>query len=174
MLRSTHITSREILNIAYPIMIGNLAQTLISFVDTAFLGHVGAIALGASMMAGIYYYVFATLAWGFSVCIQIIVARRYGEGNFARIGVVFEHGMLIVSGLAVLLFLLLFTVTDSLLLRLIDSPHIYAAAMQYMRYRYYGIIFVCFNYLFRSFYVGLSSTKVITYSTVLMAVVNIV
>lgn len=45
------ITKRTIWNIAYPIMFGNLAQTLITLTDTAFLGRVSAIALGASMMA---------------------------------------------------------------------------------------------------------------------------
>jgi Na+-driven multidrug efflux pump len=32
---------------------------------------------------------------------------------------------------------------------------------------------VCFNYLYRALYVGISNTKVITYSTIIMAVVNI-
>ena len=45
--------------------------------------------------------------------------------------------------------------------------------MEYMNYRHYGIIFVCFNFLFRALYIGLSNTKVISFSTLLMAVVNI-
>ena len=77
----TIITNKTIWNIAYPIILGSLAQTLITLTDTAFLGRVSEIALGASAMAGIYYYVFSTLAWGFSIGIQIIVARRLGEGK---------------------------------------------------------------------------------------------
>ena len=34
----TTITNKEIWRIAYPIMLGNLAQTIITFTDTAFLG----------------------------------------------------------------------------------------------------------------------------------------
>ena len=86
----TIITNKTIWNIAYPIILGSLAQTLITLTDTAFLGRVSEVALGASAMAGIYYYVFSTLAWGFSIGIQIIVARRLGEGKLNRIGVVFE------------------------------------------------------------------------------------
>ena len=37
----TSVTNREIWRIAYPIMLGNLAQTVITFTDTAFLGHLG-------------------------------------------------------------------------------------------------------------------------------------
>lgn len=167
------VTSRAIWNIAYPIIFGNLAQTIITFTDTAFLGHLGMVELGASMMAGLYYFVFSTLAWGFSMGIQIIVARRLGEGKLNRIGVVFEHGLFFVLILSVLMFLLLHFFTTNLLAGIIDSPNIYHAAMQYMNYRHYGIIFVCFNFLFRSLFVGLSYTKCITYSTILMAGVNI-
>lgn len=166
-------SKKNIIQIAIPIMVGNLAQTIITFVDTAFLGHLGRVELGAAMMAGLYYYVFSTLAWGFAVGIQIIVARRFGEGNYHEIGAVFKHGLLVVLALALLLFLPLHFFTDTLLGYIISSPDIRAVAMQFMDYRHFGIIFVCFNYLFRSFYVGLSNTKVITYTTVLMAVVNI-
>ena len=159
--------------IAYPIIFGNLAQTLIALTDTAFLGRVSNIALGASMMAGIYYYVYSTLAWGFSIGIQIIVARRLGEGRLERIGVIFEHGLLFVLILSSCLFLVQHYFNGDILGQIVQSPNIYEAAMEYMDYRHYGIIFVCFNFLFRALYIGLSNTKVIAFSTVLMAIVNI-
>jgi len=169
----TSVTNREIWRIAYPIMLGNLAQTIITFTDTAFLGHLGTIELSASMMAGLFYYVFTTLAMGFAVGIQIFIARRFGEGNRRQIGVIFQHGALFVLLLGILLFSVLFFFSNGLMRNIIDSDGIYAASMQYLKYRQFGIIFVVFNFLFRSFYVGISNTKVITYSTILMAVVNI-
>ena len=169
----TTVSNREIWRIAYPIMLGNLAQTIITFTDTAFLGHLGTNELSASMMAGLYYYVFTTLAMGFAVGIQIFIARRYGEGDYKKIGVVFQHGALFVMGLVILLFSILFFFSHRLLHIIIESENIYAAAGEYLRFRQFGIIFVVFNFLFRSFYVGISTTKVITFSTLIMAVVNI-
>lgn len=169
----THITNREIWSIALPIMLGNMAQTIINFTDTAFLGHLGVIALGASMLAGLFYFVFTTVAAGFAIGIQIIVARRFGEKNFGRIGVIFEHGSLFVLLLGLLLFSILYFFSDQLLLWLIDSQNIYEASIDYIKYRQFGIAFVCFNFLYRALYVGISNTKVITYSTAIMAVVNI-
>ena len=169
----TTVSNREIWRIAYPIMLGNLAQTIITFTDTAFLGHLGTNELSASMMAGLYYYVFTTLAMGFAVGIQIFIARRYGEGDFKKIGVVFQHGALFVLGLGILLFSILFFFSHRLLHVIIESESIYASASEYLRFRQFGIMFVVFNFLFRSFYVGISSTRVITYSTLIMAVVNI-
>ena len=167
------ISNKEIWSIALPIMLGNMAQTIINFTDTAFLGRLGVIALGASMLAGLFYFVFTTIATGFSIGIQIIIARRFGEGNNGRIGVIFQHGSIFVLILGLILFSILYIFSDHLLLWLIDSPNIYDASLEYIKYRQFGIIFVCFNFLYRALYVGISNTKVITYSTIIMAVVNI-
>lgn len=170
----TKITNREIWSIALPIMLGNMAQTIINFTDTAFLGHLGVVALGASMLAGLFYFVFTTVAAGFATGIQIIVARRFGEKRYDRVGVIFEHGSMFVLLLGLLLFAILCLFSDHTLYWLIDSPNIYEASLEYIKYRKFGIIFVCFNFLYRALYVGISKTKVITYSTIIMAVVNIV
>ncbi len=169
----SQITNKEIWSIAIPIMLGNLAQTIINFTDTAFLGHLGVIELGASMLAGLFYFVFTTIATGFAIGIQIIIARRFGEGKRERVGVIFEHGSFFVLILGTILFSILYFFSESLLAWLIDSPNIYASALDYIKYRQFGIIFVCFNFLYRGLYVGISNTKVITYSTIIMAIVNI-
>lgn len=72
------------------------------------------------------------------------------------------------------LFLIQRYYSDVLLGASIQSPNIYAAAMEYMSYRHYGIIFVCFNFLFRALYIGLSNTKIIGYSTAAMATINVI
>ncbi len=167
------VSHREIWRIAVPIMLGNMAQTVITFTDTAFLGHLGTVELSASMMAGLYYFVFTTIAMGFAVGIQIFVARRYGEGRFGQIGNVFFHGVLFVLALGILLFSMLFCLSGMLLPHFIQSDQILSSAFEYLKYRQFGIFFVVFNYLFRSFFVGISHTNAITYSTIIMAVVNI-
>lgn len=168
-----HFNYKALWNIAYPIMLGNLAQTLIAMTDTAFLGRLSSIALGASMVAGVYYFVFSTIAWGFGTGVQIMVARRLGEKRYKRIGVIFEHGLLTVALLALVLFLVQHFLSNVLLKQFIHSPNIYEAAIEFIKYRHYGILFVCFNYLFRALYIGLSNTRCITYTTIVMACVNI-
>lgn len=75
-------TNKEIWNVTYPIFLGLLAQNVINVTDTAFLGHVGEVALGAAAMGGLLYICVYTVAFGFSVGSQILIARRNGEGNF--------------------------------------------------------------------------------------------
>lgn len=167
------VSHKEIWQITHPIIFGNLAQTLIVLVNTIFLGHVGAAELGAAMMAGLYYLVFTTITQGFSVGIQIMVARRLGEGNIGRIGKIFEHGLYFSLLLGIVLLGLMNFFTKTLFSHIIESPNIYASALKFMDFRQWGIIFVSVNFLFRALYVGLSNTKIISITTLLMAGVNI-
>ena len=87
----TSVKYSEIWKIAYPIILGSLAQNILNVTDTAFLGRVGEVALGASAIGGIFYLVIVMLSWGFGIGTQIIIGRRNGEGKFQDIGATLEH-----------------------------------------------------------------------------------
>lgn len=69
-------TKKEIWRVAYPILISLVVQNLINITDTAFLGRVGEIELGASALAGVYYMSVYMIGFGFSTGAQILMARR--------------------------------------------------------------------------------------------------
>ena len=69
-------------------------EHMIGLTDTAYLGRVGEVELGASALAGVYYLVIYMLGFGFSVGAQVLMARRNGEGEYKRIGEVFTQGRL--------------------------------------------------------------------------------
>ena len=79
-------TNKEIWNVSYPIFLGLLAQNIINVTDTAFLGRVGEVELGASAMGGLFYICVFTIAFGFSIGSQILIARRNGEGRYKDVG----------------------------------------------------------------------------------------
>ena len=79
-------------------------EHLINMTDTAFLGRVGEVELGASALAGVYYMAIYMLAFGFSIGAQILIGRRNGEGNYKDIGPIFIQGVLFLLGLATLMF----------------------------------------------------------------------
>jgi putative MATE family efflux protein len=158
--------------IAYPIIIGSIAQNLLNITDTAFLGRVGQVALGAGAIGGIFYLISVMLAWGFGIGSQIIIARRNGERSYAEIGRTFQHGFYFQLPLALALFSLMQFFSGDLMKHLIQSESVYQATREYMRYRSYGIFFAGVNMLFRGFYIGITRTKVITWTTILMASVN--
>lgn len=84
---------RQILTIAFPILVATLMEQLIGTTDAAFLGHVGEVELGASALGGVFYITVFMIGMGFSVGAQIMMARRNGEGNYGRIGSIFYHSL---------------------------------------------------------------------------------
>lgn len=174
MLANKRITYREIWSITLPIILGNLAQTMIAIIDTIFVSHLGEVELGASMMASIYYYVWTTLPWGFAIGVQILIARRVGEGKLSKIGLIFKNALLSMVVLGCLLFVLIYSFTPQILARTISSPKVLAAALEFMNYRVLGIVFVSLNYFARYFFIGISQTKIISVTTLAMGVVNVI
>jgi len=168
-----NISYKRIWAIAYPIILGSIAQNLINVTDTAFLGHVGEVALGASALGGMFYLVLIMLGLGFGTGAQIIIARRFGEGQNHLIGKTFVHAFYFMFPLSLLAFLVLLIFGNEILRPLVNSDAIYEASISYLDYRVFGLFFAFGQILFRSFYIGIARTQIITWSTLVMAIVNI-
>jgi putative MATE family efflux protein len=170
----TTVTYREIWLIAYPIIIGSVAQNLLNVTDTAFLGRVGQVALGAGAIGGVFYLIFTMLAWGFGIGTQIIIARRNGEKSFPEIGRTFQHGFYFMLPLVLALFSIMQFFSNDLMKHIIQSQAVFESFREYIRYRSYGIFFAGINMLFTGLYIGIAKTKVITWATFTSVSVNVV
>lgn len=168
----TSVTYREIWMIAYPIIIGSVAQNILNVTDTAFLGRVGQVALGAGAIGGVFYLIPVMLSWGFGIGTQIIIARRNGERSFAEIGRTFQHGFYFQLPLALALFSLMQFFSGDILKHIIQSEDVYNYTQEYIKFRSYGIFFASINMLYRGFYIGITRTHIITWTTISMALVN--
>ncbi len=167
-------TYRQIWHIAYPIMIGSLAQTVLGITDTAFLARVGEIELGASAIGGVFYFVLAMMGMGFGIGAQIMMARRAGENNHPAIGRIFDHTIILLLSLSLGIFLLVSFFQKTIFGFIIHSPGVETGAVIFLRYRIWGIFFVMLAMAFRAFYTGISQTRIITYSALVMASLNVV
>ena len=164
----------NIWRITYPIILGSLAQNFVYIADTAFLGRVSEVALGAAAIGGLFYVAIFMVGMGLVTGSQIIIARRKGGKQIQDIGGIVDHSFYLLIGFSFLLFLIIKWVSPSLLLPAISSGGVYVASMEYLDYRVYGIFFAFINVVFRAFYVGIGDTKVLIWSTASMALVNIV
>jgi putative MATE family efflux protein len=164
---------RTIWDIAWPIMLSLAAQNVVNVTDTAFLGHLGEIELGASAIGGLLYVTLYMVGFGFTIGVQILVARRYGERNYAAIGRIFDNSFyflgissLMISGLVILF-------GPSLLKHFMSSEPIRQASSTFLVYRVLGLFFASGGLLFRAFYTGITFTKYLSISSAIMAVVNV-
>ena len=165
---------RNIWKVAYPILISLVMEQMIGLTDTAFLGRVGEVELGASAIAIVYYMVLFMIGFGFSLGAQIIIGRRNGEGNFRETGKIFWNGLYFVLGLAGALIVLSELFSPTLMKLMVSSTAIYEAALSYVRWRLPGMAFAFITAMFRAFYVGTTQTKTLTLNSVVMVASNII
>ena len=163
----------NIWKVAYPILISLVMEQMIGLTDTAFLGRVGEVELGASAIAIIYYMVLFMIGFGFSIGAQIIIGRRNGEGHFKDTGKVFWTGLYFVLGLSGIIILLSEIFSPWMMKFMVSSKAIYEAALSYVRWRLPGMVFAFITAMFRAFYVGTTQTKTLTFNSIVMVGSNI-
>ena len=166
-------TYKKIWLISLPVMMSILIEQLINITDALFLGHVGDVELGASALAGICYLALYMLGFGFSVGLQVVIARRNGEQRYAETGTALFPGLTFLLTLALLLCLLTKTLLPLLLRRLITSPDVCRAVISYLDWRIYGLLFSFPFLALRSFLVGITRTKALNMAALTAVLVNI-
>lgn len=166
-------TYKHIWLINLPVLASLLMEQLISFTDTVFLGHVGPIELGASALGAMYYTAVYMLGFGFSLGMQVAVARRNGARQYAATGRVFYQGLIFLSLFAGAVFLLSDWLSPLLLRRAIGSDRVYQATLDYVRWRNYSFLFAFPFLAFRAFFIGTTRTKVLTVVSAVMVSGNI-
>ena len=164
----------KIWNISWPIMISLVAQNIVNVTDTAFLGHVGAIELGASAIGGLFYITLFMVAYGFTTGVQILIARRHGEKDYPAIGSIFDNGFYFLAFLTLVLTVLILIFGAQILRPFIASADVFHASTIYLKYRIFGLFFASSALLFRSFYTGIAFTKYISISAAIMAGLNVI
>ena len=169
---------KSIWKITFPILVALVMEELLGMTDTAFLGRVGEVELGASAIAGVYFTILYMLGFGFSIGVQIIIGRRNGEAcergtGFGAIGLVFWQGVWFLAGLALVTMALSYLLSPPLLRGLLQSENIFRASVVYVNWRIPGLLFAFMTALFRAFYVGTRETKSLTWNSLVLVASNI-
>ncbi len=166
-------THKAIWKMSFPIMLSLLAQNIINITDTAFLGRVGEVELGASALGGLWYLAIYMLGFGFSTGAQILISRRNGDKDYTKISAYFVQGTFFLIALAVAIIFLSRTFAADILQPVIKSPQVFRETIVFLDWRIIGLLFSFPIVMFRAFFVGVTDTKILTTSSIVMAVVNI-
>ncbi|MEO0311165.1 MAG: hypothetical protein RIQ89_822 [Bacteroidota bacterium] len=164
---------RDIWQIAYPVIIGSLATTAINITDTIFLGRVGEVELGASALGGVYYFILVMMGAAIGNGAQIMIARRSGENNTGAIGLLFDHGVVVLIALGLLLMGLTYFSAPWLMAKTISHEQTRNAVLEFLNFRLLGIIPVMGGLAFRALYVGTNQSKIFGIYSFIEAALNI-
>ncbi len=165
-------TYKDILRVAYPVVLGSISITILNVTDTVFLGRVGEIELGAAGLGGVLYFVLAMIGIAIGMGAQILIARRAGENNESAIGEIFDHSFIILVSLGIFLFAFVEFLSPPLLSMIIIDRATCDAATLFLHYRAFGLIAVLCATVFRSFFVGIALPKIFGIYSAIMAAVN--
>lgn len=165
---------KNILSLALPITFGAIAQNIILATDALFMAGVDEVALDAVGIAGLFYSTLFTLGFGFSIGVQILIARRHGEKKNEAIGDIFNTSFqfLVLTGL--ILWIFMEWAGPFLIEKMIKSGPVCDSAIIYLNERDWGILFLMANLSFRALYLGLSNSKVVTWATIVTALANVI
>jgi putative MATE family efflux protein len=172
-MQKTIVKYSEIWKLSLPIIAGSAIENIINIIDTAFLGRVNEIALGAVAIGGIFYLAFIMIAWGFGIGAQIIISRRFGEGNHQQIGKTFQHAAYFLLPVGMIFLVGILLGEKYFFKTFLKSESINLAVNQFLSIRIWGILFSYCNILLRSFFIGTLRTRIIGYGSALVAVVTI-
>lgn len=164
---------RDIWKLAYPIILGSIAQTLISVSDTAFMGRVGEVELAAIGMVSVYYLILFMIGFSYTKGTQIMVARRVGERKFKAAGIIFDHSLLAITGIAFVLFLAMRFGSEFALQFLVKDTAILNAGIEYLEARSFGLLFSFTGSVFLAFYMGIGRMPFLLFNILSMSIINI-
>ena len=159
---------------ALPVLVSVLMEHMIGLTDTAFLGRIGEVELGASALGSVYFLSIFMLGFGFSIGAQILIARRNGEKRYGEIGKIFYSGLGFLLVLAAILCGASLLLSPHVLRPVIQSEAVFDATVQYLNWRVFGFFFAFTGVMFRAFFVGVTQTKILTVNSVVMVLTNVV
>lgn len=169
------LTYRNIWKISAPIMLGSAVQNVIALSDAVLLYHLGEVEFGAIGFVGVFYITIAAIGYSFSRGGQMMIARRMGEGRPEAVGHVFRTMLLFELALALLMWVFMRYATAWFFQLFLDhSPEIYQKSLEYIHYRAFGIFFSYGGIALISLYSGIARPRIILFSTVVLAIVNLV
>lgn len=161
------------LRIGLPVIIAQLLQMSMNFVDTVMAGNLSAEDLAAVAVGGAVFIPFMMLAAGILMAITPIVAQLVGGRNLKEIGVNVRQGLWLSLILAIPIFFLIRNL-EFVMHFLEVTPSIIPIAQGYLNAISWGVFGISGFMALRFFNEGMSATRPAMYIALLGVIVNII
>ncbi len=161
------------LNIAYPVMLGQLGHVMVGLVDNLMIGRLGAAPLAAVSLGNAMVFIAMSMGIGFSFAITPLIAEADGANDLEGGRSYFHHGLILSTINGLLLFIMLLVAKP--VLYYLDQPEeVVELAIPYLNIVALSMLPLMAFQAFKQFADGLSQTRYAMYATLLANVVNVV
>lgn len=167
------VHNRDVFKLAAPIALALLIPQLNFLTNTAFVGRLGENELAINGVSGVFYLLLAMIGYGLSSGLQVLMARRIGEGKRKALGQVLANGIVLSLCFSIALTALsLWLAPFVFAANLHDESHI-VQSVGFMYARIWGLPFLAFTQLANAFFIASGRSKFIIWGSLLATVVNI-
>lgn len=149
-------------------------QNIIALTDSIFLFHYNDIDFRAIGLVSVFYLIISAIGYGFSRGGQIIIARRFGQGNNDDLVRSFYALLYFELLLAFVMFVLIQFLGQWFFEKIVSDPPTLEACIDYLIPRSYGIFFSYLGVIIVALYTGIAKTSFIVIDVVILATVNMV
>ncbi|NJW53693.1 MATE family efflux transporter [Salinimicrobium oceani] len=161
------------LNIAYPVMLGQLGHVMVALADNIMVGQLGAAPLAAVSLGNSLVFIALSLGIGFSFAITPLIAEADGAGDIETGNSYFHHGIIMCGINGIMLFIMLL-LAKPVLYHLNQPPEVVELAIPYLEIVAFSMIPLMLFQAYKQFADGLSQTRYAMYATLIANVVNVV
>jgi len=162
---------RELIKIALPMVVGQLAFASMSFIDTLLMGQLGVEILAGGGLGAVVYQFFYIVGIGMLVATASLIAFAKGEGSPLDIQRALLSGSIVVLGLFAIFGVLIWKISPILLL-CGQSPEMIVFAEQYLQVVVWALLPAFVFILLRSLVLGLGNPSAILPVSVIAASLN--
>jgi MATE family multidrug resistance protein len=165
---------REVLVLAYPVILTQISMTTMGIVDSAMVGTLGATELAAVGFGGIWLWTVVCFFVGTTTGVQTFVSQRDGAGARSECGSWAWQGIYAVAPMGCLATLALYFGAGELMRLLGPSDELQPLAASYLGARSLGMVGMLCAVSFSSFFRGIGDTRTPLYATLGANAVNAV
>ena len=160
------------LKLALPVMTGSIGHLLVGLVDDIMVGHLGPIKLAATSLGNSLIFIAISIGIGFSFSITPLISESDGAKDYKKGRLQFQHSMILMSILAVVLVLFLFLLKP-ILFHLHQPPEVVKLAIPYFQVVAISMFPMIIFQGLKQFTDGLSQTQYAMQATLITNAVNV-
>ncbi|GLR16397.1 MATE family efflux transporter [Portibacter lacus] len=155
-------------------MLGSAVQNIIALTDSVFLFHYNDIDFRAIGLVSVFYLIISAIGYGFSRGGQIIIARRFGEGDNRNLVRSFYALLYFELALAFIIFIAIQFGGAWFFKQIVSDLETFDRCVKYLLPRSYGIFFSYLGVIIVALYTGIGKTRFIVVDVAILAIVNMI
>ena len=167
------IVSKELFTLAFPIILSNLSRVLMSVVDVAMVGRLGAAALAATGMGAMIFWGALSLVIGIRTAVQTVASRRLGQKKYDQCGTAFHNGLLMATVYALPATICGWLLAKDFIPFFINDIKATPLTVEYSSIIFLGLIFSSYSFVFQGFYTGIEKTKIHMKVSITSNIINV-